>query len=62
MTNLMIRERWFWKYVQGCNTTYWTHKMTKQDRHCSYDITLMCVSVTRVVVQKQYVLHNLGVC
>jgi hypothetical protein len=34
----------------------------KQDRQCTYNITLRCVHATITAVEKQWVLHNLSVC
>ena len=34
----------------------------EQDRQCTYNVTLRCISATTVAVEKQWVLHNLSVC
>ena len=36
--------------------------MFKQDRQCTYNVTLRRVRASIVVVEKQWVLHNLSVC
>jgi len=36
--------------------------MMQQDRQCTYNVTLRSVRATIVAVEKQWVLHNLGVC
>jgi len=34
----------------------------KEDRQCTYNITLRRVRATNVAVEKQWVLHSLSVC
>jgi hypothetical protein len=43
------------------NTISPTLREKKEDRQCTYDVTMRRVRVTFVAVEKQYVLHILGV-
>jgi len=36
--------------------------MVLQVRYFTYDVTLKCLQATVVVVEKQFVLHNLSAC
>ena len=40
--------------LQVCSSSLQDGKKSQQDRQCTYNVTLMCVRVTTVAVEKQY--------